>query len=138
MYQRGGTMTDVLIAGAGPAGLTLACELAVRGVDFRIVDRADRFFGGSRADGLQPRTLEVFADLGIVDRILASGDLGTPMRAYQGDEVVWEGRMSVPADPTPSTPYPNIWFVPQFRTEEILRERLAELGGRVELSTELT
>jgi 2-polyprenyl-6-methoxyphenol hydroxylase-like FAD-dependent oxidoreductase len=128
------TDIDVLIAGAGPTGLTLACELAVRGVSFRIVDRADRYFGGSRADGLQPRTLEVFADLGIIDAILASGDLGTPMRAYQGDEVVWEGSMSEPSDPTPSVPYPNIWFVPQFRTEEILRERL---GARVELSTEL-
>jgi 2-polyprenyl-6-methoxyphenol hydroxylase-like FAD-dependent oxidoreductase len=131
------TDIDVLIVGAGPTGLTLACELAVRGVSCRIVDRADRYFGGSRADGLQPRTLEVFADLGILDTILASGDLGIPMRAYQGDEVVWEGSMSVPTDPTPSVPYPNGWFVPQFRTEEILRERLADLGVRVELSTEL-
>jgi 2-polyprenyl-6-methoxyphenol hydroxylase-like FAD-dependent oxidoreductase len=130
-------MTDVLIAGAGPTGLTLACELAVRGVDIRIIDRADRFFGGSRADGIQPRTMEVFADLGILDPILASGDLGTVMRMYQGDEVVWEGQMSEPAEPTPAMPYPNIWFVPQFRTEEILRSRLAELGAQVELSTEL-
>lgn len=129
---------DVLIVGGGPTGLTLACELAVRGVACRVVDRADRFFGGSRADGLQPRTLEVFADLGVLDTILASGDLGIPMRAYQGDEVVWEGSMSVPTDPTPAVPYPNIWFVPQFRTEEILRARLAEHGVRVELSAELT
>ena len=81
---------DVLIAGAGPTGLTLACELARRGVDLRIVDRADRFFGGSRADGIQPRTMEVFADLGMLGPILAAGDLGTVMRAYQGGEVVWE------------------------------------------------
>jgi 2-polyprenyl-6-methoxyphenol hydroxylase-like FAD-dependent oxidoreductase len=132
------TDVDVLVVGAGPTGLTLACELAVRGVRFRIVDRADRFFGGSRADGIQPRTMEVFADLGIIDKVLASGDLGIVMRLYQGDEVVWEGQMSEPAEPTPSVPYPNIWFVPQFRTEEILRERLAELGAHVELSTELT
>jgi 2-polyprenyl-6-methoxyphenol hydroxylase-like FAD-dependent oxidoreductase len=132
------TDVDVLIVGAGPTGLTLACELAVRGVGLRIVERMDRFFGGSRADGIQPRTLEVFADLGVLDPILAGGDLGMAMRAYRGDEVVWEGRMSEPAEPTPSVPYPNIWFVPQFRTEEILRERLAELGVHVERSTELT
>ncbi|GII65380.1 3-(3-hydroxyphenyl)propionate hydroxylase [Sphaerisporangium krabiense] len=131
------TDVDVLVVGAGPTGLTLACELAVRGVRSRLVDRADRFFGGSRADGIQPRTLEVFADLGILGPILAAGDLGMVMRAYQGDTVVWEGRMGDPAEPTPSVPYPNIWFVPQFRTEEILRERLAALGGRVESSTEL-
>jgi 2-polyprenyl-6-methoxyphenol hydroxylase-like FAD-dependent oxidoreductase len=131
------TDIDVLVVGAGPTGLTLACELAVRGVRFRIIDRAETFFGGSRADGIQPRTMEVFADIGVIDSILASGDLGMVMRAYQGDEVVWEGQMSEPAEPTPSVPYPNIWFVPQFRTEEILRERLAELGAYVELSTEL-
>ncbi len=88
----------MLIAGAGPAGLTLACELAVRGVEVRIVDPAHAFFGGSRADGIQPRTMEVFADLGVLDRIVAGGDLGTVMRAYQGDTVVWEGQMSEPTD----------------------------------------
>jgi 2-polyprenyl-6-methoxyphenol hydroxylase-like FAD-dependent oxidoreductase len=130
----------VLIVGAGPTGLTLACELAVRGIEFRIIDRADRFFGGSRAYGLQPRTLEVFADIGILDPVLASGDLPMVMRAYKGDSVVWEGQMYANgelAEPTPSVPYPNIWLLPQFRTEEILRERLADLGGQVELRSEL-
>ncbi|GIH19700.1 FAD-dependent monooxygenase [Rugosimonospora africana] len=131
------TDVEVLIVGSGPTGLTLACTLAERGVGFRIVDRAEAFFGGSRADGIQPRTMEVFADLGILEPILAAGDLGIQMRAYQGDKVVWEGRMSDPVEPTPSVPHPNIWFVPQFRTEEILRERLAGLGARVELSTQL-
>lgn len=131
------TDIDVLVVGGGPTGLVLAGELAVRGVRLRVIDRADRFFGGSRADGIAPRTMEVFADLGVLDAILAGGDLGMVMRAYQGDTVVWEGQMSEPTDPTPSVPYPNIWFVPQFRTEEILRERLAGLGAHVELSTEL-
>ncbi|SNT65796.1 2-polyprenyl-6-methoxyphenol hydroxylase [Asanoa hainanensis] len=130
-------MTEVLIAGAGPTGLTLACELAVRGIEVRIVDRAAEFFGGSRADGIQPRTMEVFADLGVLDRIVAAGDLGILMRAYQGETVVWEGKMTEAEEPTSDVPYPNAWFVPQFRTEEILRERLAELGVRVELSTAL-
>jgi 2-polyprenyl-6-methoxyphenol hydroxylase-like FAD-dependent oxidoreductase len=129
---------EVLVVGGGPTGLVLACELAVRGVGVRVVDRSDRFYGGSRADGIQPRTMEVFADLGVVDRILAGGDLGIEMKAYQGDEVVWEGRMTEPVEPTPAVPYPNPWFVPQFRTEEILRDRLAELDVHVELSTELT
>ncbi|MGI5126392.1 FAD-dependent monooxygenase [Pseudonocardia sp. CA-107938] len=129
---------DVLVVGAGPTGLTLACELAVRGVRCRIVDRAPAFFGGSRADGIQPRTLEIFADIGVLDAVLAAGDLGIEMRAYQGEEVVWSGRMTEPTAPTPSVPFPNIWFVPQFRTEEILRTRLSELGVQVELGVELT
>lgn len=129
--------TQVLVVGGGPTGLVTACQLALRGVRVRVIDRSDRFYGGSRADGIQPRSMEIFDDLGVVDAMLASGDLGIPMKAYRGREVVWEGRMSDPVEPTPSTPYPNPWFVPQFRIEEILRERLAELGVRVELSTEL-
>jgi 2-polyprenyl-6-methoxyphenol hydroxylase-like FAD-dependent oxidoreductase len=129
---------QVLVVGGGPTGLVVACQLAMRGVGVRVVDKSDRFYGGSRADGVQPRTMEVFDDLGVVDRMLASGDLGILMKAYKDDEVVWEGRMTDPVEPTPTTPYPNPWFVPQFRIEEILRERLAELGVRVELSTALT
>jgi 2-polyprenyl-6-methoxyphenol hydroxylase-like FAD-dependent oxidoreductase len=128
---------EVLIAGGGPSGLTLAVELAARGVAVRVVDRADAFFGGSRADGILPRTMEVFADLGVIDQILAGGDFGTMFRVYKGDEVVWEGSMATPVEPSPATPYPNIWMVPQFRTEAILRERLAVSGVHVELSTEL-
>lgn len=59
---------NVLIAGAGPTGLTLGIELARRGIAVRVIDKATEFFDGSRGDGLQPRTLEVFEDLGVLDR----------------------------------------------------------------------
>ena len=48
------TQVDVLVVGAGPTGLTLACDLARRGVAVRIVDRAQEFPGGSRSQGLSP------------------------------------------------------------------------------------
>jgi hypothetical protein len=69
------TVVDVLICGAGAAGLTLAIDLARRGVPFRIVDQLERPFSGSRGKGLQPRTQEVFEDLGIIDRIMAMADV---------------------------------------------------------------
>ncbi|WP_405148416.1 FAD-dependent monooxygenase [Sphaerisporangium sp. NBC_01403] len=47
-------------------GLTLAVDLARRGVGFRIVDRSPTHPAGSRGKGLQPRTLEVFDDLSAV------------------------------------------------------------------------
>ena len=58
--------TDVLICGAGAAGLTLAVELARRGAAFRLIDAAAQPFAGSRGKGIQPRSLEVFEDLGVV------------------------------------------------------------------------
>jgi len=122
--------TQVLIAGAGPTGLTLACDLARRGVDVRVVEKERA--AGSRGKGLQPRTLEVFDDLGVIDAIRAAGREYPPLRSYAGGEVVWEGRMHEPHEPTPEVPYPNALMLPQWRTEQILRDRLAELGGRVD------
>ncbi|QFZ20211.1 FAD-dependent monooxygenase [Saccharothrix syringae] len=130
--------TRVLIVGAGPTGLTLACDLARRGVAHRVVDRDPGTFAGSRGKGLQPRTLEVFADLGVIDQVLKHGGPYPPMRAYRGREVVWERPMREVSPPRDDVPYPNGLMLPQWRTCLILRERLAELGGRVETGVELT
>ena len=129
--------TQVLIVGAGPTGLVLAIDLARRGIDHRIIDKSGTHFTGSRGKGLQPRTLEVLDDLGVIDRVRAEARDYPPIRRYTGSTVVWEGRMSEPVDPSPEVPYPNILMLPQARTEELLRDRLAELGGRVELGAEL-
>jgi 2-polyprenyl-6-methoxyphenol hydroxylase-like FAD-dependent oxidoreductase len=74
----------VLIVGAGPTGLTLACDLARPKVSFRIVEQAPEFFAGSPGKGLQPRSLEVLDDLGVVDQILANGRFHLPFRGYEG------------------------------------------------------
>src|SRR5579864_4222815 len=64
----------VVIAGAGPTGLMLACELALAGIDVAIVERRpNQDLAGSRAGGLHSRTLEVFDQRGIADRFLAEG-----------------------------------------------------------------
>ncbi|MGW4093044.1 FAD-dependent monooxygenase [Nocardia sp. NPDC004750] len=128
----------VLVAGAGPTGLTLALDLARRDIPVRIVDKAPTFFAGSRGDGIQPRTLEVFDDLGLLDAVLAAGMPTPVMRVHLGGEFVTERRMSEPVEPTPAVPYPNLWVLGQSRTEAILRERLAEFGVHVELGTALT
>ncbi|GAA3072063.1 FAD-dependent monooxygenase [Pseudonocardia yunnanensis] len=129
--------TQVLIAGAGPTGLTLAIELARRGVGVRVLERAATAAVGSRGDGLQPRTLEVFDDLGVLDAVLAAGSPQASMRAYAGGRFLGERRMSDRQEPTPDVPHPNPWMLGQDRTEAILRDRLAGLGVRVELATEL-
>ena len=125
--------TDVLVAGAGPTGLTLALDSVRRGVGVRIVDKADHFSVGSRGDGISPRTLEVFEDLGVLDEVMSAGMSAPLTRVYAGDQVVWQGRMAEPEAPRPDVPYPNVWFVPQWRTEQILRSRLADHGVEVEL-----
>ncbi|OWK37796.1 FAD-dependent oxidoreductase [Fimbriiglobus ruber] len=135
--------TDVLIAGAGPTGLTLACDLARRGVSARVIDKSPTDFPGSRAKGLMPRTLEVFDDLGVVGEVLASSGPFPPFRGYAGETVLWDRTIYQMAGfpeltPTPDLPYTTFRMIPQWRTEEILRARLVALGGRVERGTELT
>ena len=48
---------DVIVVGAGPVGLALTLDLARRGLTVRLVEREERRFEGSRAKGIQPRTL---------------------------------------------------------------------------------
>ncbi|RUP27094.1 MAG: 3-(3-hydroxyphenyl)propionate hydroxylase [Mycolicibacterium sp.] len=134
---------SVVIAGAGPTGLTLAIELARRGIPVRVLDRARALFPGSRGKGLQPRTLEVFDDLGIIGAVLAAGETFPPMRLYRGAEVVWTkpiyellGLPELAA--TPAVPYPFTWLIPQWRTDEILAARFGELGGVIEFNTVVT
>jgi 2-polyprenyl-6-methoxyphenol hydroxylase-like FAD-dependent oxidoreductase len=131
-------MTHVLIVGSGPTGLTLAIELARRGVDLRIVEKSAQPPTGVRGKGVQARTLELFDDLGVIDEILATGSEYPAIRSYKGDQVVWEGRMDQLREPSAEVPYPNLIMQPQWRTERILRDRLAGLGHQVEFGTEVT
>lgn len=134
----GANQLAVLIAGAGPTGLTLACELARRGIPFRLVEAAAGPQPGSRGKGVQPRTLEVFENLGVIDRVLANGRLAMPIHAYGPD-----GQLTVGgAEPEelrnrPDVPYTTSLITPEWRIEEALRLRLAELGGSIEFGTAL-
>src|SRR3984957_23498 len=129
--------SSVIIAGAGPTGLTLALELARREIPFRLIDGARGPFQGSRGKGIQPRTLEIFDDLGVIDSILQSGGPYPKFRIHVGRLSFRAGSLGSTKQPTENVPYPNLWMVPQFRTEEILRERLRGFGVKVEFDTAL-
>ena len=127
--------TEVVIVGAGPTGLTLAIELARRSIDFRLIEAATAPLAGSRGKGIQPRTLEIFDDLGVIKQILEFGMPYPHLRIHLGPFSLRLGPMGGQRQATESTPYPNLWLVPQNRTEAILRERLAELGGKLDFGT---
>jgi 2-polyprenyl-6-methoxyphenol hydroxylase-like FAD-dependent oxidoreductase len=127
--------TAVLIAGAGPTGLTLAIDLLRRGISCRLIEAAETPFTGSRGKGIQPRTLEIFDDLGIIEPILAAGGPYPRLRIHLGPLSIRAGSLGSSKPPTASIPYPNLWMVRQSLTEAILRERLRALGGRVEFKS---
>jgi 2-polyprenyl-6-methoxyphenol hydroxylase-like FAD-dependent oxidoreductase len=128
---------QVLICGAGAAGLTLAIDLARRGISFRLIEEMNDPFRGSRGKGIQPRTQEVFEDLGVIDRIVAAGGTYPPQREYYSDGRWLESAVVESQDPTPAEPYHIALMAPQFLTEAVLRERLAEFGRQPEYGCEL-
>src|SRR3954447_14226797 len=66
----------VVIVEGGPAGMMLAAELALAGVDVAVVERrADHALVGSRAGGFHSRTIEVLDQRGVADRFLAEGQV---------------------------------------------------------------
>ncbi|SDK76388.1 FAD-dependent monooxygenase [Streptomyces indicus] len=134
-------LLDVLIVGAGPTGLTLAVDLARRGVRARVVEKERGLFPGSRGKGMQPRTLEVFHDLGVLDEVLAAGGPAPVGMVWaegvrQGEHDLFAGETiaSTPAEPYAGRPC----MIPQWRTQEILLARLRSLGGDVEFGRAVT
>jgi 2-polyprenyl-6-methoxyphenol hydroxylase-like FAD-dependent oxidoreductase len=127
--------TTVLIIGSGPVGLTLACELARRNVDFRIIERTVLPPHGSRAKALQPRSLEILNDLGIAEELMPQGYTELPFRKFNGSQLIGETPRAV--FPRNDTRYPKTLLLPQPKVEAALRNKLEELGGKVEWATEL-
>ncbi|MCH7233072.1 FAD-dependent monooxygenase [Glycomyces sp. L485] len=127
--------TAVLIVGAGPTGLALACELARRGVDFRIIDEHAGPQPLTKAAALHARALEYLSDFDAAERVLGEGhrvdllQLRTGHRDRLGvDFRVLEGE----------TAFPHMIDLPQHRTEQILLDRLRELGASPDRETALT
>lgn len=128
--------TTVLIIGAGPVGLTLACEMARRKVPFRMIERSAMPPQGSRAKGVQPRSLEILNDLGIAEELVAAGQTDLPYRKFSGSKLIGETPRSIFT--RHDTRYPKVLLLPQYEVEKALREKLSELGGTIEWATELT
>jgi 2-polyprenyl-6-methoxyphenol hydroxylase-like FAD-dependent oxidoreductase len=131
--------TDVLICGAGAAGLTLAIDLARRGVDFILIDKADGPFQGSRGKGIQPRSVEVLEDLGVLGGLMTLGaGPYPPLRTYAPDGTFANAALTEDVTPTPAEPYARPLMAPQFLTERALRDRLSALGHAPRFGTALT
>ncbi|MET8977855.1 FAD-dependent monooxygenase [Streptomyces sp. NPDC004539] len=129
--------TDVLVIGAGPTGLTLGIDLARRGVDAVIVEKGAALSPGSRGKGLQPRTLEVLQDLGVLDEILAAGGPYPTTLLWKNGVRLGEHQMFDPAKAgEEGSRFTVPWMIPQWRTQEILYARLRALGGQVRFAHE--
>jgi 2-polyprenyl-6-methoxyphenol hydroxylase-like FAD-dependent oxidoreductase len=128
---RGVAMTEraVVIAGGGPAGMMLAAELALAGVDVAVVERRpNHVLVGSRAGGFHSRTIEVLDQRGVADRFLAEGQVA---------QVATFGTTVLDMSDFPTRhPYSlGIW---QNQIERIMAAWIAELPVRICYGCEVT
>jgi 2-polyprenyl-6-methoxyphenol hydroxylase-like FAD-dependent oxidoreductase len=130
---------SVLVVGAGPVGLALACHLRRMGVSLRLIEKRSGPSIHSKAIGLQFRVSEILARLGVVDRFVEAGGSPTTVNLYTADERLLQLQFATPSRVCGRDAFrPRAILIPQSRTEAILAESLVEAGASVEWNTELT
>ncbi|MFD6886277.1 FAD-dependent monooxygenase [Streptomyces sp. NPDC059957] len=127
------TATGVLVVGAGPAGLTAATGLLQQGVAVRVIDKAERPNPHAKAITLWPRALEALHRLGAAEEILDRGLALHAQNYHSGGKQVARLTFRKVGD----TRFPFAVALPQQQTEEALRHRFEELGGRIEFGVRL-
>jgi 2-polyprenyl-6-methoxyphenol hydroxylase-like FAD-dependent oxidoreductase len=123
----------VLIAGAGPVGMTLCMALKRLGVEVRIVDKAAARTDKSKALVIWPRTLELLDIQGCAQPFLEAGHNAVGARIVAEGKLLTEVRLD-----TARSVYRAALMIPQSETERLLEEQMALLGAEVEREVELT
>ncbi len=132
MEQR--ATSNVLIVGAGPVGLTLANDLVRRGVRCHIIDGASHVTQQTRALGIQARTMELLAKMGVAQTAIERGLKCPGFSPYSdGKRLARVEFQQYLRD----TPYPFVLMLPQHETEQMLTEHLQRQGSTISWQTEL-
>ena len=125
----------VLIVGAGPTGLMMACQLALRGIPFRIIDRRTGPTKLSKALVVQARTLEIFEQMGISAAALTQGQTATGINFIMAGRSVQH--INLEGIGQDKSPFPFMHILEQSKTERLLLQFLAQYQLKVEWNTEL-
>lgn len=126
----------VLIAGAGPTGLTMANLLARMGISFLLIDKKPHPSRESKAFGVHARTLEIFDQLGIAQKAIQEGNIDNTLRLIVKDKEA--GKFSLKEIIPGESSYPYFLILPQNKTEELLVNSLEVQGQQVHWKHELT
>jgi 2-polyprenyl-6-methoxyphenol hydroxylase-like FAD-dependent oxidoreductase len=127
--------TDVIIIGAGPTGLALACQLVRSGIDFVIIEQNQGVTPYSKALGVHARTLEIYEQMGLAQQAIDRGTIAGAARLLTGGKVRAELDLSNLG--AGLTAYPYVLFCEQSKNEQLLYEYLQQHSKTVRWQTEL-
>ncbi len=127
--------TDVIIIGAGPTGLSLACQCIRYGINFVVVEKNTTVTPYSKAIGVQARTLEVYEQLGLAQPAIERGTIASRVRLIEGGELA--GEMNLGNFGKDLSQYPYMLMLEQSKNEALLYEFVRNHGHGVRWNTEL-
>jgi 4,5-epoxidase len=129
---------QVLIVGAGPTGLALACQCLRLGLRVRIIDRKRGPSLTSKAIGLQYRVSEILACMGLIENFIDRSGSPTTVNIYAESQRLVSLRFLAGGHESGRGAFsPRALMIPQSETEQILGTAVADRGGTIEWSTEL-
>ena len=127
--------TDVIIIGAGPTGLSLACQFVRYGIDFVIIEKKEGVTPYSKALGVHARTLEIYEQLELAQQALEQGAIARKVRMLKGGEV--RAELDLSNIGAGLTAYPYVLFLEQSKNDQLLYNYLKQNGKIVHWQTEL-
>ncbi len=127
--------TDIVIVGAGPTGLALACQLIRHNVDFVILDKKETTTPFSKAIGVQARTLEIYEQIGLSGKLVEQGWITEKASFVEGGDV--RGAVELSKIGEGMSPYPFLLIVEQGKHEKLLYDFIKSNGKDVQWQTEL-
>src|SRR6201986_5428048 len=126
-----GETVDVVIAGGGPTGLMLAIELCLGGVTPVVLERLPEISGLPKGNGLIGQIVPALDYRGLMDRFRGESTYAGPVPGFGF------GSLHLAFGALASSPL-HVLAIPQRRLEQLLSERLSEVGGRFRRGHELT
>ena len=127
--------TQVVIVGAGPTGLSLACQLARFGIDFQVIELNDGLTPYSKAIGVHARTLEIYEQMGLANDAVTEGTIARKGRLVVGGKI--RGELNLSTIGAGFSPYPFVLMLEQSKNERLLYDHLDSLQDRVHFGTRL-
>ncbi|HSX89064.1 MAG TPA: FAD-dependent monooxygenase [Pseudomonas sp.] len=124
--------SHVLIVGGGPTGMTLALQLQRFGIGFRLIDKRRKEPSGSKALSINPASLNLLDDLGVAEKLVDLGHKTEVINLVYDNRPLMRARFAR----LPSK-FPFFLMLPQPETEQVLEQRLNELGHSIERDCEL-